>query len=231
MKDNSVSSLEKDFCNCNFAMIMRDQKTQIPYCAQCKREVLEFGVSSPDKKVDEDRNIKEALAPKSEMSKQVDPAGYATAAVKILHALKLVIGQDVNEHAMPVLIQIMKNNIGNKPETETVLEQEERILCAAIWYKDIPLKKEIPGTLLRPVNIDCGVVFCGYRHPHALYTMVAVTGLRSVEVADDGVGRETQGFLTSENRFVDRREAARIHVRNGGKLNYSTEDLYSEDLY
>ena len=109
----------------------------------------------------------------------------------------------------------------------------ERILCAAIWYLDIPLKKEIPETLLRPKNIDKGAVFCGFRHPHCMYTMIAVTGLRSVEISDkgDAVGREVQGFLTSENRFVDRKEAAQIHVANGGKLHYSNTELYSEDLY
>jgi hypothetical protein len=107
----------------------------------------------------------------------------------------------------------------------------EKILCAAIWYKDIPLKKEIPNTLLRPSNIDCGVVFCGYRHPHCIYTMIAVTGLRSVEIADDGVGKQVQGFLTNQNRFVDREEAAKIWILNGNKLKHSTNQLFSEDLY
>jgi hypothetical protein len=51
------------------------------------------------------------LAPKSVMSESVDPDGYATAAAKILHALHLVIGEDVNEFAMPVIIQIIKNNV------------------------------------------------------------------------------------------------------------------------
>jgi hypothetical protein len=108
---------------------------------------------------------------------------------------------------------------------------EEKILCAAIWYLDIPLKKEIPNTMLRPTNVDCGVVFCGHRHPHCMYTMVAVTGFRSVEIADDGVGREVQGFLTNKNRFVDRQEGAAIFIADGGKLKYSTNTLYSEDLY
>ena len=30
----------------------------------------------------------------------------------------------------------------------------ESVTCAAIWYKDIPLKKVMPGTL--PVNCDRG---------------------------------------------------------------------------
>ena len=101
----------------------------------------------------------------------------------------------------------------------------EYILCAAIWYKEIPIKKEIPHNVL-PVNCDRGLVFCGYRHCHCMYTMVSVTGLRSVEPE---VGEYVQGFLTSKNRFVDRVEGGIIHRSNGHPTDF--EDLYSEDLY
>jgi hypothetical protein len=63
------------------------------------------------KEIDRLKAVIEGLCDKSEMSKSVDPKGYATAAAKILHALSLKIGEDVNEFAMPVIIQIMKNNI------------------------------------------------------------------------------------------------------------------------
>jgi len=102
----------------------------------------------------------------------------------------------------------------------------EYILCAAIWYKDIPIKKDIPENV-RPVNCDKGLVFCGYRHAHCMYTMVSVTGLRSVEPE---VGEEVQGFLTSKNRFVDREEGARIHIANGHTIDFENR-LFSEDLY
>ena len=105
----------------------------------------------------------------------------------------------------------------------------EYILCSAVWYKDLPLvKNDIPSDLLRPKNCDSGIVFCGLRHPHCLYQMVAITGKKQHEA-----GREVQGFLTSENRFVDRKEAwiiakreNQIKRQSGG---YGT--LYSEDLY
>ena len=103
----------------------------------------------------------------------------------------------------------------------------ETILCAAIWYKELPLMNDsIPSSLLRPVNCDRGIVFCGYRHPHCLYQMVSITGKYQSQA-----GEEVQGFLTSKNRFVDRKEGAKIHIANGGKLNYSDVTLYSEDLY
>lgn len=103
----------------------------------------------------------------------------------------------------------------------------EIILCAAIWYKDLFLKKELPHL---PTNCDKGIVICGHRHPHCTWVMGALTGLRSVTNASDGVGEHIQGFLTSHNRFVNRKEGAEIHVKNGGTLHYNDE-LYSEDLY
>jgi hypothetical protein len=104
---------------------------------------------------------------------------------------------------------------------------KEYILCAAIWYKDIEIKKEMPNESRLPVNCDRGLVFCGYRHHQCMYTMVAVTGLRSVETE---VGEYVQGFLTSKNRFVDREEGAEIHRANGHTTEFQYR-LFSEDLY
>lgn len=106
--------------------------------------------------------------------------------------------------------------------------KEEHILCSAVWYKDIPIKKELPSeAMIRPTNCDRGLVFCGYRHAHCMYTMVSVTGLRSVETE---VGEYIQGFLTSKNRFVDREEGAKIHRANGHTTDFENR-LFSEDLY
>ncbi len=120
----------------------------------------------------------------------------------------------------------------------------ERILCAAIWYKDLELKKDIPIKFYLPINIEKGVVFCGHRHVQCLYTKHVITGLRDAES-----GEHEQGFLTSLNRFVDRREAFKIaykanqiigsiidelHNDEVFKLideNSCSKELYSEDLY
>jgi len=110
----------------------------------------------------------------------------------------------------------------------------EKIICSAIWYKDLPLNRapfkdsnsEVPEGLIYPTNVHRGVVFCGHRHPHCMYLMICLYGLKQ-----HAAGEEIQGFLTSKNRFVDREEAAVIHKDNGGFLQYSTTDLYSEDLY
>jgi hypothetical protein len=113
-------------------------------------------------------------------------------------------------------------------ELNEITKKKEYILCAAIWYKDIPLQKVIEGVL--PKNCDRGLVVLGHRHGQCMWTMSSLTGLRSVTNAEDGVGEYEQGFLTNKNRFVDREEGGQIAFAAG-----QTEDLrttlYSEDLY
>jgi hypothetical protein len=98
----------------------------------------------------------------------------------------------------------------------------ETILCAATWYKDLITPE------FNPTNVDRGIVFSGYRHIHCLHQMVSMTGKRNSEI-----GEYIEGFLTNRNRFVDRIEAGLIAIKCGqiDKLNYSTNKLYSEDLY
>jgi|688.fasta_scaffold1511324_2 hypothetical protein len=113
-------------------------------------------------------------------------------------------------------------------ELNDITKKKEYILCAAIWYKDIPLRKVIEGVL--PKNCDRGLVVLGHRHGQCMWTMSSLTGLRSVTNAEDGVGEYEQGFLTNKNRFVDREEGGKIAFGAG-----QTEDLrttlFSEDLY
>jgi len=108
---------------------------------------------------------------------------------------------------------------------------KEIILCAAIWYKDLtPLNpKKIRHELYLPNNIDEGIVFCGHRHPHCLYQMIAIYGCYQSRA-----GFEVQGFLTSGNRFVNRKEALKIALNANqiiDKDNIRGKQLYSEDLY
>jgi len=111
--------------------------------------------------------------------------------------------------------------------------EKEYILCSAIWYKDLPLKKPeiLENRGFRPYNIDRGVVICGWRHGNCIYQMVAITGLRSIPAE---AGEEVQGFLTNKNRFVDRKEGYEIAESSGqlnGRSRGPSRSLYSEDLY
>lgn len=103
---------------------------------------------------------------------------------------------------------------------------EEYILCSAIWYKEIPLKVlNVPNQ--NPINVDKGAVFCGCRHSHCMWTMYAITGIKSKQ---NEIGMYTQGFLTSKNRFVDREEGGKIAFYAGQTKELKTT-LYSEDLW
>ena len=85
---------------------------------------------------------------------------------------------------------------------------KEYILCAAIWYKEIPLKKVINGVL--PKNCNKGLVILGHRHGQCMWTIGSLLGLRTVTFAKDGT------FL---QEYISLREAERqtgIHASSIG---------------
>lgn len=104
------------------------------------------------------------------------------------------------------------------------MKEKEYILCAAIWYKELPSMKFLP------TNVDKGVVVCGHRHPHCINTMSTLGKLRTVTFAADGVGEHEQGFLTNLNRFVDRKEGGEIAFA-ANQTKTLKKFLFSEDLY
>lgn len=107
----------------------------------------------------------------------------------------------------------------------------EYILCAAIWYENLPT------TTYPPVNIEKGMVICGQRHHNCIDVIYTLAKLRSVSVGseDEVTGKSTQGFLTNKNRFVDRKEALKIAIEadqvDKDKLGNPMIGLFSEDLY
>ncbi len=108
-------------------------------------------------------------------------------------------------------------------------DDKEKIICAAIWYKELPTQR------LLPKNIDRGIVICGHRHGQCIDIMKTLGELRTVTFSPDGVGEHEQGFLTNTNKFVDRLEAAEIAVKSGqvyrSFLHNPRVGLFSEDLY
>ncbi|MEG0898342.1 MAG: hypothetical protein RSF40_01350 [Oscillospiraceae bacterium] len=99
------------------------------------------------------------------------------------------------------------------------IKNTERVLCAAIWIDD-------GNTYVhQPTNIESGFVVCGWRHGCCFEQLKAMERKYTATI-------QTQGFLTSKNRFLGRAEA-REFVLASGQLD-STEfgnELYSEDLY
>lgn len=108
----------------------------------------------------------------------------------------------------------------------------EKILCAAIWYKLEDYKVALPK------NLDYGIVISGYRHAQCLsifhnwfyldYDKSPVQNQARLHFLNNSV----QGFLTSQNRFVDREEAYKI-AENAAQIvaNFYKSELYSESLY
>ena len=87
----------------------------------------------------------------------------------------------------------------------------EKIICSAIKL------------------VESGKVYYGHRHNHCLEAM---NGELSWTMNRQEISKveKIQGFVTTEGRFVDREEGAKIHIANGGELGYN-KSLFSEDLY
>ena len=93
----------------------------------------------------------------------------------------------------------------------------EKILCSAIYYNTTD------SYVHQPKNIQTGYVVCGRRHHNCIMLNALLTGRKTTE-------KDIQGFLTAQDRFVDRKEAADIAYK-AGQIKDITDCLISEDLY
>ena len=92
---------------------------------------------------------------------------------------------------------------------------KERIICAAIKI------------------VETGKVFYGHRHDQCLNSL---NGELSWTMNRQEISKvkKVQGFVTTEGRFVDRKEGLKIALENDqviDKTQNRGNDLYSEDLY
>lgn len=103
------------------------------------------------------------------------------------------------------------------------------IVCAAIWYKE-PIRNIINLFSLdangfypnQPKNVHQGIVIGGHDHSHCLAIYRILTG--STTKSSD-----MQGFITSDNYFVDCEQAAKIAFE-AGQTPVLEDVLYSETL-
>lgn len=101
---------------------------------------------------------------------------------------------------------------------------DEHIVCSAIYFKD---GKKYPH---QPQNVDSGFVVTGFRHHNVYATMIAM-GQNPEEYKKIPM---EEGFITSLYRFVDRKKALRIAIRDKQVTEghtHSDTELFSEDLY
>lgn len=119
------------------------------------------------------------------------------------------------------------------------MTEKEFIICAAIYINDGKFHDQ------QPVNIDEGFVVCGRRHHNCYQTIQSITGLGVNDTIGDLIKslsieeiRKHQGFVTSLDRYVDRKEGW-IIAKNNNQIQYGLyasdngEDsiLISENLY
>lgn len=96
----------------------------------------------------------------------------------------------------------------------------EYVICAAVWFKDG--KKHVH----QPKNIEDGFVVSGRRHHNCYY-------IASICLADgysEVKGTCVQGFLTSKDIFIDRKQAGELAFKSR-QIKELTDCLFSEDLY
>jgi len=113
---------------------------------------------------------------------------------------------------------------------------KEFILCAAIWVNDKQKHEQ------QPDNIEIGFVVCGRRHNNCYQTIKDLKGdvniyFKSLNMSENNY-REHQGFITSLDRYVNRKEGWKIakinnQIQFGLLASEAEEDsiLISENLY
>lgn len=97
------------------------------------------------------------------------------------------------------------------------------VLCAGIWFNNGKQYQH------QPRNIDSGIVIAGRRHHNCFLTAFELNGKEKIK-GKLNERQSIQGFITSDDRFVDRKEGGQIafEARQTKELK---EMLFSEDLY
>jgi hypothetical protein len=105
--------------------------------------------------------------------------------------------------------------------------KEEYIICAGVHYDDGKVYDH------QPKNISTGFVVAGRRHHNCIITLAILSkkDWRKEAIAE-GL-KTTQGFLTSKDRFLDRKEAWNLALESNQIETDEGKDkpLFSEDLY
>lgn len=93
---------------------------------------------------------------------------------------------------------------------------KEYIICAATYFPTGEVEAH------QPINIDSGIVICGRMH-HNIFVVARKCGISKDMIP-------VQGFLSSKDRFLDRKEAA-VVAYAAGQIDEEVTELFSEMLY
>jgi len=80
--------------------------------------------------------------------------------------------------------------------------------------------------IVAAIRMPGGYVVHGHRHMDAM-----MAAARIPRYTETDVDKAEQGFVTSQGRFVDRREAHQIHYADEPSIRHPDGQLYSEELY
>lgn len=136
----------------------------------------------------------------------------------------LMFGETSMYYCSPLLILGFVCGLINADTKKRTTENKEHILCAANFYDDYNTYDH------KPINITTGFITCGQRHHNCISTFAQIVGFPYSKESQKLHNTEVQGFLTSENRFVGRAEAAVIALE-AGQIKEPIKSLHSEDLY
>jgi hypothetical protein len=102
----------------------------------------------------------------------------------------------------------------------------EYIICAAIHYDDGIWYEH------QPKNISTGIVVAGRRHHNSIMTVHILADMNLEKAKKFRAMKQTQGFLTSRDRFLNRQEAWVLAVEVGQiEADEKENTMFSEDLY
>lgn len=106
----------------------------------------------------------------------------------------------------------------------------EYIMAAAMWLDD--------GEHYDNQPVATGVVLAGFNHASIISTLAVVSAvLAALGGSAFPCRKRTQGFLTSFNRFVDRKEALQIAIAAGQPIHAPADNataqtqLFSEFIF
>ena len=100
-------------------------------------------------------------------------------------------------------------------------DSKEYIIASAVWYQD---GKHYPFQSV--YGISSGFVVCGFRHPLCLNLPL------EKNFNDERICPSEQGFITSQGRFVGRKEAYLIAEECGQiPTTENKRSLFSEDVF
>lgn len=123
--------------------------------------------------------------------------------------------EDAGEESQDELHQKLYPEASAKPEY---------IICAAIWFKDDKKHEH------QPKNVEIGFVICARRHHNVFATVSAMKADSLFDKMSEAKKNAVQGFVTSKDRFVDRKEGGEIAF-SAKQIQKPTNCLFSEDLY